>query len=490
MSTLTTSLALLWALAACGGKPTPAPEAEGPVAEAPAVEDADDADTDKPSKKKNHKGPGVMRHGELPPERALVNIADLPEGEPSFVVLIVMDTVRADHTALCGYERPNSPTLLKIKDNAKAWTCDAYSPATWTMPAHASYFTGRPTAEHGVHTLGTPLREDFTTLAEDYAERGYQTLFVSANPVFGSKDSGFWQGFDRVVVAEALRGPLRDELGAQLKDEFAKLDNTKPLFLVLNIFDAHDPYPEVPEGLDWVPKQARFSLKPHTANPSNAYFQYVTGKMPEEKKPAYLEKIRNAYDHAVFVADANLGVAIKGFQGTGWLARKHRIVITSDHGEHLGEHGLLRHGSATWQTVTQVPFLYFDNLRTEPLDLPRPVSATAAFDLLTHGRLPDPALPVSSASAINPDDFKPSWVTVSVWDSPTDKLMYFDGDRRRYDLQADPGEANPLPLPEVHPALDVLAEELATHEQSLQDALDRPPDPAVLELLKSVGYVH
>jgi hypothetical protein len=421
----------------------------------------------------------------------LVRSDSLPEGAPHLVALVVLDTLRADRTSLCGYTKPNTPVLNQLRELGAATTCDAYSPATWTLPAHASYFTGEPTSAHGVHTLGTPLAPEFETLAESYAARGYQTLFISANPVFNKAASGFWQGFDRVVIAKGLTGPLRSESFARVvESELARLDPEKPVFLFVNIFDAHDPYPPVPEGLSWAKAMPRENLHPHTADPANPYYAFVTGAMKPEDQPGYLDRIQNSYDHAILVADRNLGALVRLLKQDKWLRRPHRVVITSDHGEHLGEHGLLRHGSATWQTVTRIPFLVMDTTRESPHTLPAVLNATATHQLLLHGTLPETPLLVESASAYNEDDFKPSWMTLSLWNSPIDKIMVFDGKRWRFDLEKDPMESNPLPLPDEHPLAPTMAERLAAHEASIAKALAEGPNAELMEMLKEVGYVQ
>jgi hypothetical protein len=421
----------------------------------------------------------------------LVDARSLPEGQPSFVALIVLDTLRADRTSLCGYPHPTTPALENVVKNGAIHTCEAYSPATWTLPAHASYFTGATTADHGVHTLGTALGQHYETLAERYAAQGYQTVFVSGNPVFTMEGTGFWQGFDRVVAAKQLTGPLRGaSFGDLLDAELARLDPTKPLFLVVNIFDAHDPYPPVPEGVPWASAMGRTNLLPHTAKPENPYYAFVTGAMKAEVRDDYLERIGNAYQWSVHEADANLGVLLRRLREDGWSKRPHRVVITSDHGEHLGEHDLLRHGSAAWQTVTRVPFVYLDNTPTAPRSLPEPMSATNAYFLLRDGKLPDEALLVESASANNPEDFKPSWFTVALWPSTTQKLLHFDGQDRLYDLTADPAELHPQAVPTSHPMAALLAERVRVQRSSVDAALARGPDPSVMEMMKAVGYVQ
>ena len=100
-----------------------------------------------------------------------IAVSELPEGAPHLVALVILDTLRADRTSLCGHDKPNTPVLEALAKTATSWTCDAYSPATWTLPAHASLFTGDTTAAHGVHTLGTPLADSYETFAETYMNR-------------------------------------------------------------------------------------------------------------------------------------------------------------------------------------------------------------------------------------------------------------------------------------------------------------------------------
>src|SRR5438093_3811689 len=67
------------------------------------------------------------------------------------IVFVVLDTVRADHTSLCGYGRPTTPTLQRLAKQGASYTCDAYAPGDWTLPTHASFFTGVDVVEHGAH---------------------------------------------------------------------------------------------------------------------------------------------------------------------------------------------------------------------------------------------------------------------------------------------------------------------------------------------------
>ena len=129
------------------------------------------------------------------------------------VIFVVLDTVRADRTSLCGYEHPTTPTLEKLVELGASYACDSHAPSTWTLPSHASFFTGRELTEHlsgaggGTRNMTwgsvTPLDDRWPTLAEEMTDRGYQTLFLSANPVV-SERMGLTRGFDFAVSGVVL----------------------------------------------------------------------------------------------------------------------------------------------------------------------------------------------------------------------------------------------------------------------------------------------
>ncbi|MFM2162025.1 MAG: hypothetical protein RLZZ383_1537, partial [Pseudomonadota bacterium] len=166
--------------------------------------------------------------------------AEVPKDKPATVLLIVMDTVRADHLSLCGYVRPTSPFLEHVRDAFDAsWSCEAYSPATWTMPSHTSYFTGLRVDEHGHDRLGGTLRADLPPLlAETFTARGYETALVAANPALSK--SGLQKGFGHVRIAKDMAELRQDGLATALRDTLRGVDPGKPLFLAVNLIDAHD----------------------------------------------------------------------------------------------------------------------------------------------------------------------------------------------------------------------------------------------------------
>jgi len=119
----------------------------------------------------------------LPPAR---------EGAPD-VVLVVLDTVRADHMASYGHTRDTSPTFDALAREG-AWFADATAPATWSLPSHASLFTGRYPTSHGANLMRSILDDRYPTLAEVLAAHGYDTFCFTANPWI-SDGVGLTRGF-------------------------------------------------------------------------------------------------------------------------------------------------------------------------------------------------------------------------------------------------------------------------------------------------------
>jgi hypothetical protein len=422
-----------------------------------------------------------------------------PPTAPELVLFVVMDTVRADHTSLCGYPRPTTPTLQEMVVRGAVYTCKAYSPAPWTHPSHASFFTGLSAVEHHAVwvsdsavsinsvTRVRPLDASFVTLAERFAEAGYQTAAISANMIV-TPPSGLLQGFEHVLVADeatALRG---EKFMDGLRKGLRKLDDKRPLFLFVNLYDAHDPYPGVPKDVDWLPQQPQLNLHPNQHDPKHPYYRYVKGLSSPEDDAAFLREVTNGYDWGIHKADTTLGEIMQLLIDQGRLERGVRVVVTSDHGELLGEHRLLRHGGFLYEPVVNVPVLYYDSLAEKQPTLPEPFSGVWVHDLLLHGELPDDPGPVRAVSEPNERDVLVGVLGGAVWRG-TEKLTCSDQQTARYDLAADPGELSPLPTAQHpdEPTLSTLCDEV----QAMQ-ALPAPrdDDPAMIEALRAVGYME
>jgi arylsulfatase A-like enzyme len=320
----------------------------------------------------------------------------LPPRDSPNVLLIVLDTVAAGHLGLHGYGRPTSPTLDELaRQGIRFDRVQAASP--WTLPSHASVFTGRWPHEISANWL-TPLDRTDPTLAEFLGSRGYATAGFVANTLYCAADSGLGRGFaeyrdfifprltpfkpavlvDRSVAGlQALEQFLEDRLdfdllrpavqhlwwlvNADRKDAAAvnrevldwlsrRPQPQRPFFAFLNYYDAHYPY-QLPEL-----SIRRFGVGPRDHREADL----IQNWWPRDKRGLSAQEIgfvRDAYDDCVANLDEHLGWLIdelgrRGVRDRTWL------IIASDHGESFGEHaGVFCHGTSLYQTELHVPLL-------------------------------------------------------------------------------------------------------------------------------------
>jgi hypothetical protein len=379
-----------------------------------------------------------------------------------------------------------------------SYSCRTYSPAPWTHPSHATFFTGRSVVEHHAIwvtksdvslnpvTRVRPLDESFVTVAERFKAAGYQTAAVSANMII-TPPSGLLQGFDHLGIAEeayALRGGKHLE---KLTEVLGQLDKTKPLFLFLNYYDAHDPYPPIPDGIKWVPEQPMENLHPNQHDPEHPYYKYIKGLSDPAEEQKLLKRIRNGYDWGLHKADAGLGAAWEYLIAEGWLDNGFRTVVTADHGELLGEHRLLRHGGFLYEPVVRVPMLYFDSTATTQPVFPEVSTGLWVHDLLLWGQIPTSGPPIHAVSEPNEKDVLIGALGGAIWGGD-EKLVCSDYVRMRFQLDRDPAELIQLPL-----AGHAMAPQLRELCAKVEETYNLPPpeeDPEYVKMLQKVGYME
>jgi len=289
-----------------------------------------------------------------------------PHARQPNLVLIILDTVRRDRVQPCGYDKPTTPNLVLLGTQSTTF-CRTVTPGSWTAPVHASMLTGLLPSEHGLDYLPVkPTRSekwadiakmnpDVETLPEILSEHGYQTALVSANPVV-NPTLGLARGFDFVNVnpggwteGRALVSP---SMGAVLD----RLDPDRPLFLTLNIWIAHNPYESVPEEAGWTPPTPLIDLfaAPNKDKSSSIFARYLRNDYDPAEEATLLANIASGYDWGVHLADRDLGRALDLLTERGLLAADTTIVVTSDHGELLGEHRMLDHGGVLYRSNIDV----------------------------------------------------------------------------------------------------------------------------------------
>lgn len=300
------------------------------------------------------------------------------------VILLVLDTVRADHLSLYGYQRVTTPQLETFADDAVVFD-SAWSGASWTIPAHATLFTGLYPHQHGVYryipekgdrsglTPAHPLGRQSTTLADLLGQAGYRTAAFCANPFLHSGtclDQGFQlfhlsRNLNRTIPL--LTEPLQKRLfGRDAFTAFRQRTMTarqvngralhwleghgrQPFFLFVNYMDAHSPY-------DPDPPFDRMFPGSWDAFPDWAGFASAMRNQPRPVTEREREHMISRYDGAIRSLDRELGVLFQQLRELGLYDRS-LIIVTSDHGEHFGEHGLIEHSVDVYEEVLRVPLL-------------------------------------------------------------------------------------------------------------------------------------
>lgn len=302
---------------------------------------------------------------------ALAEMPPAPAAAPN-ILLIVLDTVRAPSMSLYGYERRTTPNLERLAQGGVLFE-RALSTVSWTLPSHASMFTGRYPHEMSADRK-TPLDATWPTLGELLSRVGYLTAGFIANIEYVSAESGLGRGFleyddydlnpGNFALASSLgtfvsqRPRFRrlvnnwDVLGrksaAQVNAEFLTwLDNKgpRPFFAFLNYYDAHSPY--------YPPEPFNTAFGPTTPRDSPLAEQWIHAK---DVPPQVLRAENNAYDGAVAYVDEQVGRVVDEISKRGILDNT-LIIITSDHGEEFGEHGIFSHGQSLYLPSLHVPLL-------------------------------------------------------------------------------------------------------------------------------------
>mgnify|MGYP002640193541 CR=1 FL=1 len=421
---------------------------------------------------------------------------------PPTMVLLVLDTVRADHLSLCGYGRPTSPVLEALAARA-AVHCRTYAPGSWTLPSHASFFTGLEPVDHGAHAITSgiddwsgmgsrsrPLPDGIPTLAEAMAARGYQPLAVSASPVV-SETMGLMRGFEASTVARGWGDLYGSAVAAAVADLLTEQADDRPLFLFVNVADAHQPWAAVPAGVDWLPP--RPPLHWNKAAPEGPWQRFVEGRMAEDEAAALIEHAVDSYDWAVYLADRSMGEVLAVLEDKGLCEAGCRVVITSDHGEFLGEDRLLDHGHELGEANVRVPVLVWDS---RPLaELPSfdesSMSALEVYDLVLEGRRPAQARRASSMAwpharrCKHVDGLAFCSTSAALWEGD-ERLLWRDGVTSRGKVVG--AEVKPAGGPfEEHPSAARLSQLAERVHRDTRD--DHQVDQHVTELLEALGYL-
>jgi arylsulfatase A-like enzyme len=458
------------------------------------------------------------------------------------VLLIVWDTVRADHLSLYGYGRRTTPWLEEFAREATVYE-RATAASNFTLPTHASIFTGKYPRNHGAicfppgKSVGVPLARRHRTMAEILSSQGYLSMAVVANAGYVRKDFGLDQGFavfdsrwplecvpdgddhaDQYLRRRvrqlldrwgwATRYDQRTRRGDEITDEGLKLieeaqRRQRPFFLFLNYMDAH--MPRIPPP----PFNRLFSAHPPVA--SKQYSQLIARVVGSGQPltPSEREALTAQYDRALAYLDSELRRLVDRLKQLGAYDQT-LLILTADHGEALGEDNWLDHPRSLEEHQVWIPLLVRYPDRRDGGRVKRRVSQVDLLPTVLDALgIPAPEA-LDGRSLRAPETEKVSVVFSEAYldigtrelrpDYPDRELAVLaenlklisrsNGEIRLHDLAADPAEDHNLYHP-AHPrAAELLAELNRWLERNpLRVELQAPPDPKTLDRLRALGYV-
>ena len=275
-------------------------------------------------------------------------VADLETGQrPEHLVLVVFDTVRADRMSIYGNDRQTTPFLEAISSELLKYK-DAKSPAPWTVPGHASIFTGLWPAEHRAQWGRMRLRSEYETLAETLRDAGFCTTGLSANLLAGP-ETGLDQGFERFEVIEGNWTEKTRQIVGELPEILQQAETSGcRLFLFLNLMDAHIPYNTTQHG-------HVFGIR--GAGPvDSAKVKWRISAGRRKFDAGDRRRHTKAYDAAVRYLDDVSRELIELLRQQSLLYDS-LVVFTADHGEGLGSHPEIGHSISVWEEQLAVPLL-------------------------------------------------------------------------------------------------------------------------------------
>jgi arylsulfatase A-like enzyme len=421
---------------------------------------------------------------------------------PANLLLLTLDTTRADRLGCYGYARPTTPRLDALARDGVAYTW-ALSTSSWTLPAHATLLTGRFEPSHGARYDPSgplslldavsgprdwsgyrvrPLGQDEVTLAEVMRRAGYATAAVVAGPWL-ERAFGLDQGFDyydddRIDTANGRRA--EDVTATALR--WLERPRDGPFFVFLNYYDPHGPYsaPE-PFGHAFLAPDAR-----------------LTEGVPSG------EELRARYDAEVLYMDHHLGRVLDGLRQRGLYDRT-LVVVTADHGELLGEHGLIGHGQHLYQEELRVPLIVkaprgeaggtTDGSPVQLVDVMPIVLDRLGLPIppgVQGGRPPRVGHPI--VAEVDPPAFNsPEGEWRALFDGRLKLVWNGRGRHQLFDLRTDPGETTNLAGRDPE-RVRKLGSLLARYRDALPPpgrvGAVRPLDAETLRALRSLGYVN
>ncbi len=470
---------------------------------------------------------------------------------PPPVVLVVLDSVRADHLKSYGYTRDTMPSLERFAGRHLVRFERSIASAASSLPSHGSMFTGLLASRHGGHECDativdprvsqklTPIRPDVPTLAQQLRRAGYWTVGISANfghlaPGLGAgrgfewydASPGWQRGAARVNPYRFGRGgsflaplgrwypfsdsqlferpaPVPDRRAAEIVDlslSALRQAGGDSFFLFVNLFDPHQPY-RAPLG--W-----RERYGEEGGLPERTYYDSVVkgrASTPEE-----LRRLVNAYDSELTYVDSQLARLLAALEAHPRFAEM-LLIVVGDHGEAFGEHGVFTHGLGLHDELVRVPL--FLKAGRDRSGFPAGGSTAAPFQsvdvtpsVLEHAGLPVPpgldGIPFGRARAVSTSE---TFVCLPVADrqggrffrtlsmaeaAPWKLIVSSRGERELFRISTDPKETRNLAAeePEVVSRLESVLGTMSRDRPAHDPAYQMSPD--LIRSLRALGYLN
>jgi membrane-anchored protein YejM (alkaline phosphatase superfamily) len=431
---------------------------------------------------------------------------------PPDVILVSIDTLRADHCSAYGYDRPTTPFLERLAARGVLFENHMVN-SNNTLVSHASILTGLRPLAHGVFDGGdenrSALAPGYRTLAEVFREAGYATGAFTTHPVWLGEGFGLDQGVD-VLQSSWCDGPTN---GARFL-EWLERDEPGPFFAFLHFYDVHSkpasgddplPYHASPELIEQFagPAPEGFSgcARGHAEYCATRYLNMITNGV-EQPGPGHLEYVAGLYDAGLRQFDDYLASLFDELDARGLLSNA-IVAVTSDHGEAFFEHGRMTHGGYH-DEIMHVPWIVTLPEESEPrrvsdvtrsIDVAPTLLELAGLEPIGHGR--SVAAAILDGARLSPVDVLFAGVVLRGRDQVSRFKLFDDPDAPTfYDLDSDPREqVNRLEQVDAarvagHRArMRSMREEARELARLLEHAGSVPEvSPDALEQLRALGY--
>ena len=416
------------------------------------------------------------------------------------VLLISIDTLRADHLAAYGYSRETAPSLTRLAAEGARFA-NAYAQAPSTVPTHASLFTGRFPFQHGSYHVGLPVEASEVTLAEALRSAGYQTFAIASSVRFRGR-TGFDQGYESYEVLDGVEDGIRSALVTDRALAWlTRAGDDTPWFGFLHYFDPHNPY-SPPDAYRTLWHEGLSQPEPEQTTKYIFFHRDAEHTVP----PDVLDWMRALYDGEIRHLDVHLERLFDGLRRP--RGRPVLVVVTSDHGEEFKEHGGLAHaGGRLHEELLRVPlFVWWPGRVQAGLVIEAPAQTVDVMPTLLElaGVAAPPGLVGESRAEALLGATTPAaehtivaeagpnrWAVTADLAAGRFKLVSNEGAQRLYDLGADPGGHIDVVAerPQEREALETIANDVGLTRAAHTRTPESVPE-SVAEALRAIGYVE